>query len=104
MRPCNRLELTAVYPSRLAPPTGFDVPEIDRDFITKKLQTEFSCSPVYLSAEVAERYYNGFSNSILWPLFHCEPSLHTQRSENNLLLRLLLTLTLPFRPPRRDVF
>lgn len=52
--------------------TGFDVPEVDRDFITKKLETEFSCSPVYLSAEVAERYYNGFSNSILWPLFHCE--------------------------------
>lgn len=51
---------------------GFDVPEVDRDFITKKLQNEFSCSPVYLSAEVAERYYNGFSNSILWPLFHCE--------------------------------
>ncbi|KAG0660328.1 Trehalose-6-P synthase/phosphatase complex synthase subunit [Rhodotorula mucilaginosa] len=51
---------------------GFDVPEIDRDFITKKLQTEFSCIPVYLSAEVAERYYNGFSNSILWPFFHCK--------------------------------
>ncbi|GAA5862340.1 hypothetical protein JCM3774_002484 [Rhodotorula dairenensis] len=52
---------------------GFDVPEIDREFITKKLQTEFSCIPVYLSAEVAERYYNGFSNSILWPFFHYHP-------------------------------
>ncbi|KAK4050701.1 Trehalose-6-P synthase/phosphatase complex synthase subunit [Microbotryomycetes sp. JL201] len=52
---------------------GFDVPESDRDFITRKLQTEFACSPVYLSAEVAERYYNGFSNSILWPLFHYHP-------------------------------
>jgi len=52
--------------------TGFDVPEIDRDFITKKLQTDFSCIPVYLSAEVAERYYNGFSNGILWPFFHCK--------------------------------
>ncbi|KAK4055065.1 Trehalose-6-P synthase/phosphatase complex synthase subunit [Microbotryomycetes sp. JL221] len=52
---------------------GFDVPESDRDFITRKLETEFSCSPVYLSAEVAERYYNGFSNSILWPLFHYHP-------------------------------
>ncbi|GAA5946468.1 hypothetical protein JCM3765_000256 [Sporobolomyces pararoseus] len=52
---------------------GFDVPEIDRDFITKKLQTDFSCIPVYLSAEVAERYYNGFSNGILWPFFHYHP-------------------------------
>lgn len=53
---------------------GFDVPEIDRELITRRLQTEFSCIPVYLSAEVAERYYNGFSNSILWPLFHCKYS------------------------------
>lgn len=51
---------------------GFDVPEIDREYITKKLLEDFSCIPVYLSAEVAERYYNGFSNSILWPLFHCK--------------------------------
>lgn len=50
---------------------GFDVPEIDRPAMTKKLKDEFNCVPVYLSAEVAERYYNGFSNSILWPLFHC---------------------------------
>ncbi|BGP42497.1 Trehalose-6-P synthase/phosphatase complex synthase subunit [Rhodotorula kratochvilovae] len=52
---------------------GFDVPEIDRDFITKKLSEEFSCIPVYISEEVAERYYNGFSNSILWPFFHYHP-------------------------------
>ncbi|BGP13497.1 hypothetical protein JCM10213_000695 [Rhodosporidiobolus nylandii] len=52
---------------------GFDVPEIDRPFITKKLQTDFSCIPVYLSEEVAERYYNGFSNSVLWPFFHYHP-------------------------------
>ncbi|KAI5478770.1 alpha,alpha-trehalose-phosphate synthase, glycosyltransferase family 20 protein [Pseudohyphozyma bogoriensis] len=52
---------------------GFDVPEIDRAFITKKLHDDFQCIPVYLSAEVAERYYNGFSNSILWPLFHYHP-------------------------------
>src|SRR5690606_39869408 len=26
--------------------------------------------PVYLTAEQVERYYNGFSNRVLWPLFH----------------------------------
>ncbi|TNY17195.1 hypothetical protein DMC30DRAFT_370105 [Rhodotorula diobovata] len=52
---------------------GFDVPEIDREFITKKLSEDFSCIPVYISDEVAERYYNGFSNSILWPFFHYHP-------------------------------
>ena len=28
---------------------------------------------MYLSDELAERHYNGFSNSILWPLFHYHP-------------------------------
>jgi trehalose 6-phosphate synthase len=41
--------------------------------MTKKLQDDFNCIPVYLSEEVAERYYNGFSNSILWPFFHYHP-------------------------------
>ena len=47
------------------------MPECDRPFITKRLQDDYACMPVYLSGEVAEPYYNGFSNSILWPLFHC---------------------------------
>ncbi|ORX68830.1 hypothetical protein DL89DRAFT_275303 [Linderina pennispora] len=34
---------------------------------------ENSCSAVYLDDETAELYYNGFSNSILWPLFHYHP-------------------------------
>lgn len=29
--------------------------------------------PVFLSDEVADLHYNGFSNSILWPLFHYHP-------------------------------
>lgn len=28
------------------------------------------CSPVYLSDELFDNYYNGFSNTTLWPLFH----------------------------------
>jgi trehalose-6-phosphate synthase len=31
------------------------------------------CVPVFLDAEVADLHYNGFSNSILWPLFHYHP-------------------------------
>ncbi|OMJ25162.1 Alpha,alpha-trehalose-phosphate synthase [UDP-forming] A [Smittium culicis] len=29
-----------------------------------------SCVPVYLDSKTADLFYNGFSNSILWPLFH----------------------------------
>lgn len=34
---------------------------------------EYSCQAVYLDDDVADRHYNGFSNSILWPLFHYHP-------------------------------
>ena len=49
---------------------GIDVPEDEREHVSKRLRDEFSCFPVYISDEVADRHYNGFSNSILWPLFH----------------------------------
>lgn len=38
--------------------------------MSKRLMDEYSCLPVYVSDEIADRHYNGFSNSILWPLFH----------------------------------
>lgn len=31
--------------------------------------------PIYVEADIYEDYYNGFSNSILWPLFHYFPFL-----------------------------
>ncbi|QPG73000.1 Trehalose-6-P synthase/phosphatase complex synthase subunit [Brettanomyces nanus] len=41
--------------------------------IEKDLKEKFNCFPVWLSDEVADLHYNGFSNSILWPLFHYHP-------------------------------
>ncbi len=34
----------------------------------------YELRPVYLSNEETELYYNGFSNGIIWPLFHDQPS------------------------------
>ncbi|KAJ2757392.1 Trehalose-6-P synthase/phosphatase complex synthase subunit, partial [Coemansia nantahalensis] len=48
---------------------GSDFGSDDRRKINSLLQ-ENSCSAVYLDDETAELYYNGFANSILWPLFH----------------------------------
>jgi trehalose 6-phosphate synthase/phosphatase len=31
---------------------------------------ELRCAPVYLTAAEVARYYDGFSNAVLWPLFH----------------------------------
>lgn len=36
--------------------------------------TDFSYLPVFTDAETYEHYYDGFSNSLLWPLFHYFPS------------------------------
>nr|BAO72964.1 trehalose-6-phosphate synthase2 [Moniliella megachiliensis] len=52
---------------------GLSVPAQDRDFIESKLRTEFSCEPVWLPDDIADGHYNGFSNSVLWPLYHYRP-------------------------------
>lgn len=68
----------------------------DRETVNRRLLDEYNCYPVYLSDELADSHYNGkscptdnhsqpamltssfffpigFSNSILWPLFHYHP-------------------------------
>ncbi|KZV87086.1 glycosyltransferase family 20 protein [Exidia glandulosa HHB12029] len=52
---------------------GFYIPEQDREVVDRRLMEEYSCQAVYLDDELADRHYNGFSNSILWPLFHYHP-------------------------------
>jgi len=52
---------------------GFFIPFKDRPHVDKRLMEEYSCQAVYLDDDVADRHYNGFSNSILWPLFHYHP-------------------------------
>jgi trehalose 6-phosphate synthase len=52
---------------------GFFIPEKDRAHVNKRLMEEYSCQAVYLTDDIAEKHYNGFSNSILWPLFHYHP-------------------------------
>lgn len=52
---------------------GFFIPPKDRPHVDKRLMEEYSCQAVYLDDDVADRHYNGFSNSILWPLFHYHP-------------------------------
>ncbi|KAJ1844305.1 Trehalose-6-P synthase/phosphatase complex synthase subunit [Coemansia sp. RSA 2708] len=51
---------------------GKDFGAEDRAKIDELLR-ENSCGAVYLDDETAELYYNGFANSILWPLFHYHP-------------------------------
>jgi len=68
--------------------TGFYIPEKDRPIVDKRLMEEYSCQAVYLDDNVADRHYNGFSNSILWPLFHYHPGEMNFDEENWLAYRI----------------
>ncbi|TID22470.1 putative 4-hydroxy-2-oxoglutarate aldolase [Venturia nashicola] len=52
---------------------GLEVPEDEVGDLKAKLKEEYNAVPIMLDDELADRHYNGFSNSILWPLFHYHP-------------------------------
>lgn len=52
---------------------GLEIPPSERQDVEKKLLDEYNVVPVHLDDDLADRHYNGFSNSILWPLFHYHP-------------------------------
>lgn len=66
---------------------GFFIPPKDRPIVDRRLAEEYSCQAVYLDDDVADRHYNGFSNSILWPLFHYHPGEMNFDEENWLAYR-----------------
>lgn len=49
----------------------------ERESIKDHLETEFGCLPLFLPQETFDRYYYGFSNRTIWPLFHYFPQ-HAQ--------------------------
>lgn len=53
--------------------SGMHVPDENKQEVVEHLDKYFHCTPIFLSEDVADMYYNGFSNSILWPLFHYHP-------------------------------
>jgi len=42
------------------------IPEADQKSVSDKLWEEYDALPIYLDEDIAEKHYNGFSNSILW--------------------------------------
>lgn len=52
---------------------GLEIPDNEKAIVKQDLFEKFNAYPVFLSDEIAELHYNGFSNSILWPLFHYHP-------------------------------
>ena len=52
---------------------GLEIPDHEKEKVRLDLKEKFNAIPVFLSDEIADLHYNGFSNSILWPLFHYHP-------------------------------
>ncbi|RMZ75689.1 hypothetical protein DV738_g5329, partial [Chaetothyriales sp. CBS 135597] len=52
---------------------GLEVPDSEIEEVTTRLEEEFNAKPVFMSDELADMHYNGFSNAIMWPLFHYHP-------------------------------
>jgi trehalose 6-phosphate synthase/phosphatase len=58
-----------------------DLTEANKRAITKELAKR-NCAPVFLDRKQLEDFYNGYSNSLLWPIFHNLPldkELHDER-------------------------
>lgn len=49
---------------------GKEIPDQDKEVIKTKLYDTHRIIPVFLDNATIENYYNGFSNKVLWPLFH----------------------------------
>jgi trehalose 6-phosphate synthase/phosphatase len=45
-----------------------------KEFKQSGIETEFEIQPLFLDKATEDLYYNGFSNSLIWPLFHYFPS------------------------------
>jgi trehalose 6-phosphate synthase/phosphatase len=48
--------------------------EAERGEIERTLARQFDCRPLFIPPQEISKYYNGFSNKALWPLFHYFPA------------------------------
>lgn len=79
---------------------GIEIPEQDKQHVSDRLMQEYSCKPVFLPDDIGDKYYNGFSNEMLWPLFHYHPgemnfdesNWHAYREANAMFARVVQSL------------
>lgn len=59
-----------------------DFPQNEWDNIENEISgMDFDVLPLFLDQKLYKDYYNGFANSVLWPLFHYFPSLVEYKAE-----------------------
>src|SRR5690606_28342872 len=63
----------------------------------------FDVDPIFIETRTYNRYYNGFCNATIWPLFHYFPSLvefdeetfHSYEEVNHMFAEKILSILLP---------
>jgi trehalose 6-phosphate synthase/phosphatase len=60
---------------------GCPIPLDHQTAVSQYALTEFRAVPVFLPQQSVERFYQGFCNQTLWPLFHYFPALTRQDSD-----------------------
>jgi trehalose 6-phosphate synthase/phosphatase len=59
-----------------------DFPQNEWDSLESEMsRMDFDVLPLFLDQKLYKDYYNGFANSVLWPLFHYFPSLVEYKAE-----------------------
>lgn len=59
-----------------------DFPQNEWDTIASEISAmDFEVLPLFLDNKLYKDYYNGFANSVLWPLFHYFPSVVEYKTE-----------------------
>ena len=51
-----------------------NVPKEEKKTVEAKLTADFKCHPVFIPQQLVEKYYDGYSNRTIWPIFHSVPS------------------------------
>ncbi len=60
---------------------GNSIAEVDQPMVRRRLRAEHGCDPVFLAADVMDKFYLGFCNKTVWPLFHYFPTLTIYEEE-----------------------
>ncbi len=55
--------------------------ELWEEYQSKQRDSKIQIYPIFLEKKLEKRYYDGFSNSIIWPLFHYFPSYAVYKEE-----------------------
>ena len=52
---------------------GTSIPKEDEATVRKEISEQFGTISVFLSEELMDKFYQGFCNKTIWPLFHYFP-------------------------------